>query len=384
MLSAEKLTERQRVLAKFGEQALRSSDLQAVLDEACRLIGAALGTELSKILEVQPDGKSLLVRAGVGWRPGIVGVTRLEMNERSSETYAIKQAAPVITKDISKEDRFVLPEFLIEHGVVALVNVPIFVAGGEPAYGLLQVDSLRRREFGEEDIQFLRCYAAILGPVIDRLHKRRDLKIALDDNRRLLVELQHRVKNNLGVMTGLIMMRAKRSDSEEVRSELQIVGNRIETLRLAHDHLYAGENSESLALGPYAAKILEHLRGLHSDHAGSVMLDISHDDIFIGPDDAVPLGLIINEFVTNSFKYAFGPEGGTIGLRCENLPDGRIHVRIYDNGHGLPASPVVAPPGSGTGMKLIEALLHQLGAEARWSSTTGTELDLVFSDRQHR
>ena len=381
MIDVAKMIERQRVLAKFGEFALRSSDLQAVLDEACVLVGQALDTELSQILEIQPDAKSLLVRAGVGWRPGIVGETRLRMDERSSETFAIQSAEPLIMPDISKETRFVLTPFLIEHGVISLVNVPIFVAKGEPAYGLLQVDNRYAREFDEHDIEFLRCYAAILGPVIDRLHKRRDLEIALEDNKRLLAEVQHRVKNHIGVITSLIYMRARRTQSAEARAELQVVGDRVETLRLAHDHVYAGGNSEAMALGPYARKILEHLRDLHGDHVGPITLDVSLDDIEIRANDAVPLGLIINEFVTNSFKYAFGPGGGVIGLRAERLPDRRIHVRVWDDGCGLPSAPSAPLPGSGTGIKLIDGLARQLRAEARWTSLKGTELDLVFNDR---
>jgi hypothetical protein len=74
---------------------------------------------------------------------------RLPMNERSSETYSIKAAKPVITQDIDNEDHFELPDFLKEHGAVAIVNVPVFLPGGKP-YGLLQVDSREPREFGKE------------------------------------------------------------------------------------------------------------------------------------------------------------------------------------------------------------------------------------------
>ncbi len=376
MVSRETLIERQHVLAKFGEFALRSTDLQAVLEEACRLVGKALGTDLSKVLEVQPDEQSLLVRAGCGWRPGIVGETFLQMDERSSETYAIKVAEPVVTPDINTEDRFDLPSFLIEHGVSALVNVPIFVAKDERAYGLLQVDSTSPRDFGEEDIAFLRTYASILGPVIDRLHKRHELAIALDANKRLLAELQHRIKNNIGMITSLVQMRKRGAESEEARSELELVGDRIETLRLAHEHVYAEGNS-SLSLRSYVSKILENLLELHGDHAIKTKLTIEVDDIRLGPDRAVPFGLIINEFATNSLKYAFGSAGGLISLRIERLDGSRIQAVIADDGCGLPEITVGADR-SGTGMKLIGALARQLQAEATWSSVKGTELRLVF------
>jgi GAF domain-containing protein len=170
MPDREQMMVRQRVIADFGDFALRRDNLDEVLAEACRLVGEALGTDLAKILEIEQDQQHALVKAGAGWRPGIVGEKRLSMGERSSEAYSIKASHPVITEDIGKEDRFELPDILKEHGVVALVNVPIFLPGGQP-YGLLQVDSREPREFAEEDIQFLRTYATILGPVIDRLHK---------------------------------------------------------------------------------------------------------------------------------------------------------------------------------------------------------------------
>lgn len=109
----------------------------------------------------------------------------MSLSEKSSEAYAIKQAAPVISNDISQEDRFQFPQFLIDHGVVALVNVPIFLPGRQP-FGLMQVDARERREFGADDINFLKTYAMILGPVIDRHRTASALKIA--DERLQLIE----------------------------------------------------------------------------------------------------------------------------------------------------------------------------------------------------
>jgi PAS domain S-box-containing protein len=181
-----KMMKRQQVLADFGEFALRSQDLDKILAEATRLVGDALGTGRSKILEIQNKERSLLVRAGVGWDPGIVGQLRMPMEEHSSETFAIEAGEPVVTQDISKEDRFDVPPFMKEAGVVALVNVPILLPGGR-AYGLLQVDDTKARDFGEDETQFLRTYAAILGPVIDRLLMARTL-YSSEERFRLTVE----------------------------------------------------------------------------------------------------------------------------------------------------------------------------------------------------
>lgn len=107
---------RQKALADFGAFALQSEDLDAVLTEACRLVAEAMGTKRAKVLEIEEDGASLLVRAGVGWDPGIVGQVRLPMSERSSETYSIQEKRPVVTQDIGREERFEVPGFMREAG----------------------------------------------------------------------------------------------------------------------------------------------------------------------------------------------------------------------------------------------------------------------------
>ncbi|MCR0981550.1 PAS domain S-box protein [Roseomonas populi] len=177
---------RQRLLADFGEFALRSENLDEVLQEACRLVSEALGTKRAKVLEIQEGGQLLLVRAGIGWDPGIVGNLSLTMSERSSESYSIGSRGPVITQDISKEKRFDVPDFMRKAGVVALVNAPILLPGGG-TFGLLQVDDTKPRDFGQEDTEFLRTYTMILGPVIDRLLKMRQLRAA-EERFRLTVE----------------------------------------------------------------------------------------------------------------------------------------------------------------------------------------------------
>jgi two-component sensor histidine kinase len=184
------------------------------------------------------------------------------MSERSSESYAIELGQPVITTDISTEDRFVFPEFLVEAGVVGVINVPIFLPGGT-AYGLLQVDSRAAWHVDDDDIQFLRTYAMILGPAIDRLFKVHALQQALDANQMLLREVQHRVKNNITAIMSRVRLRVKAADTEEARRELRVIGERIETLRLIHEQVYAGSGVDRLGLRPYVTALLSGLPDLH-------------------------------------------------------------------------------------------------------------------------
>ncbi len=165
----EAILRQQEVLAQFGEMVLRNDDLDAILTEACRLVGQALGTDLSKVMELQEDGRTLLVRAGVGWRPGIVGHVTVQADKGSSEGHALQTGEPVLSTDIEQERRFDYADFIKEHGVRALVNVIILGGPGNSPFGLLQVDSRRPRNFDDSDINFLRGYANLLGAAVERL-----------------------------------------------------------------------------------------------------------------------------------------------------------------------------------------------------------------------
>ena len=159
----------QTTLARFGELALRSDDLDEILTEACRLVGHALGTDLAKVVELQEGGATLRVRAGVGWKPGVVGVVSINAAEDTSESHALKTGEPVISPDIAKETRFPYPQFLTENGVKAVANVVILGAHGRPAFGILQIDSREPRAFTHEDVAFLRSYANLVAAAVNRL-----------------------------------------------------------------------------------------------------------------------------------------------------------------------------------------------------------------------
>ena len=166
------------MLARFGELALRSERLDEILTEACRLVGEAFGTDLAKVMELQADGRELLVRAGVGWTPGVVGQVRIAAAEDTSEAHALATGKPTISPDIDLETRFRYPDILVAHGVKAVVNVVIIGAEGKVPFGLLQVDSRVKRPFTDDDTLFLRSYANIIAAAVERLSTIVDLRDA--------------------------------------------------------------------------------------------------------------------------------------------------------------------------------------------------------------
>ena len=370
----DELLAQQAALAEFGEFALRTDDLDPILNEACRLVGRALGTDLAKVMERQADGRTLLVRAGVGWEPGVVGRLTVSTGEDTSTAHALATGEPVILPDLAREERFRVAGFVVEHGVRALANVPIRGADGRPPYGILEVDSREPRRFTGTDTDFLRTYANLLAEAIERVRVLRELRSAVADKGRLLRELQHRVKNNLQTVTSLVRLQERRSGSAEARRELRSVGRRIETLSLVYEKLYAAGEVERVDLGTYLGELGAGLLRLHAGEAPGVHLRTEVESLVVPVDKAVPLGLVANEFVTNSFKYAFRGEPGTIGLELARAGAGKARLRLWDDGRGMARE----PEATGTGLPLIEGFVRQIGGTAAWEVEGGTRLTVEF------
>ena len=367
----------QAALARFGEFALKSDDLDAILHQACRLVGNALGTHLVKVMELQEDGATLLVRAGVGWKPGVVGQARVGTGERTAERHALQTGEPVVSPDIATESRFDYPAIIRDNGVQALVTVIIVGPDGHPPYGVLQVDSRAPRAFTDDDTQFLRNYANLLAAAVERLRVAAELRDRADEKERLLRELQHRVKNNLQTVMTLVGRAVRRARHPEAASALRGIGDGIEALRLVHDKIYSTEGGlDRTCLGTYLAELAASLLAFHGKEVlARVRLVSDIERVEVSSDTAVPFGLIASEFITNSLKYAFSDGPGVIGLRVEcagpEFNPGQVRVTLWDDGRGLPAE----RPG-GTGVGLIGGLARQVGATAAWSGEGGTRLVL--------
>ncbi len=184
----KEVLQQQTALARFGELALRSDDLEEILTEACRLAGEALGTDLAKVVELQGDGKTLVVRAGVGWKPGVIGIATITAEDNTSEAHALRTGEPMISPDIATETRFKYSQFLIDNNVRAVANVLIIGSQGKSPFGILQSDSRVPRQFTESDTLFLRSYANLLAGAVDRLRMRLALEERVAERTRELTE----------------------------------------------------------------------------------------------------------------------------------------------------------------------------------------------------
>lgn len=365
----------QAALARFGEIALRSDDLNQILHKACSLVAEALGTDLAMVVELGGDGRELMVRAGVGWNPGVVGMETNDI-DGGPEGLALRIGEAVVAPDLARETRFVVPDFLREHGCQATVCVVIVGVDQAAPYGVLQVDSRRPRHFDDQDIAFLRTYANMLASAVGRLRANAELRRKADDNERLFHELQHRVKNNLQVMMAILDLQSRQLQAPESRAAMRGVARRVEALRLLHGKLHLSGEVDQIDLGEYLAQLGASLLSFHEGSAARVQLVLEIErGLLVSPDQAAPLGLAVNEFITNSLKHAFDDGLGRIGLTLKTAPAQRALLQLWDDGKGLSAP----QSRTGTGMRMIESFGRQLGSAVHWcSDARGTRLEMTI------
>jgi two-component sensor histidine kinase len=193
----------------------------------------------------------------------------------------------------------------------------------------------------------------------------------------LLRELQHRVKNNLQMITALIRMEARNAQKNEESERFARLAGRVEALALLYRALSDEEKGAMIDLGSYVSQIAASVMAAHA--VEGIRLDMKVDTWPVSVNVAMPAGLVINELLTNTFKHAFvGRDGGEITLRCV-VSDTGCRITVADNGVGLPEDVPWPNPGKLSAM-IIQSLKQNAHAEVEVSSSPGNgmSVSLVF------
>lgn len=156
----------QAAVAALGQKALAEEPLQDLLEEAVRALVANLATEYVKVLELDSSGEALRLRAGVGWREGLVGHATVSAGRDSQAGFTLLVGEPVIVTDLRAETRFRAPPLLLEQGVLS--GMSCVIHGPDKPYGVLGTHTARRREFSDDDVNFLRSVANVLAAAVER------------------------------------------------------------------------------------------------------------------------------------------------------------------------------------------------------------------------
>lgn len=198
----------------------------------------------------------------------------------------------------------------------------------------------------------------------------------LTDKEWLLKEVHHRVKNNLQIVMSLLSSQSLYLKSADAMEAILASENRIKSISLIHQKLYTGDNLSSIHLPEYVNDLLDNLMDAFDTRTQKIQFIQQVDDIYVDSEQAVPLGLILNEAVTNAIKHAFTAHGGKIlvSLRQNSTA---IALSISDNGKGLPADFDIHAANS-QGMEMIQGLTAQLKGTFTISNVAGTFILITF------
>lgn len=192
----------------------------------------------------------------------------------------------------------------------------------------------------------------------------------------LIKEKYHRTKNNLQLLSSVLSLQSMQADQQSKNTALT-VEHRVQSVLLLDKLLYNNENNDRVNIDAYLKKIINGLQGAY-DNEKKVSFDMQIDSISLAAYQATHLGLIINELITNSLKYAFDNiENPIIKIRCVIVREGECQLIIMDNGPGLPDK-LEPKSTSSIGLKLIKTMSKQLQGEYSFSNNDGFLFDLLF------
>lgn len=220
--------------------------------------------------------------------------------------------------------------------------------------------------------------AALVDVTARERAQREEVERHIRDKDLLLREIQHRVKNNLQLIIGLIRLEARGARRGETIN-LDRLASRIESLRLLYDAIsLTGPAGDEIDLGLYLGQIAAAVVKTHA--SDQIRLDLNVESCRASVNVAMPAGLAVNELLTNAFKYAFeGVRGGVISLACQREGDDRCRVTVADDGIGLPAGASWPVPGK-LGALIMETLREnaKLELEVESAAGRGTRIRLSF------
>jgi two-component system, sensor histidine kinase PdtaS len=351
----------QSLLGEFGRFAMQTRDFRKILQRATELCASGLQAPFAKVLEYEPDQKRLMVRAGVGWPHGTIDIVSVAADIGSPAGYAYRTGESVISNHLEAETRFRTPQLLAENGIRRAVNVLIEKGGeGKAYFGVLEVDSADPGQFDQGDADFLAGFAGLLGVAIERQQADAGLREALKHQALLTREMSHRVKNSLTSVVGLLRVQARTAASKDVKNALEDASLRVSTIAEVHDHLWRSSHVGFVELADFMTELCKKLRG----NTGRHTLNCHADSMLLAADHAIPLGLLINELVTNAVKYAYPEGSGEIEVSAREI-DEHLHVEVSDHGAGLPEGFDIDQPRASLGFKVVTGMVRQLQGQLK-------------------
>jgi len=204
---------------------------------------------------------------------------------------------------------------------------------------------------------------------------------SLEEKEVLLREIHHRVKNNLQIISSLLNLQSKKISDQALLDSINEGKNRVEAMSLIHQNLYQNEGLTSIAMQKYLEQLMDHLSTSFRSEDKKIEFEIKANKIVFDIDTAIPLGLIVNELVSNAYKHAFkNKEEGTIKVEISQEDNAKYLLRVKDDGVGI-SEDINLKKSKSLGLKLVHSLgARQLKGDIQISNNKGCQFEILFSE----
>ncbi len=273
-----------------------------------------------------------------------------------------------------------LKDYLIPNGIKAMMDIPIRIEG--EMIGVVCFEETEGpRIWRIQDQQFALIIAQMISLALETYEKlkvRKELEQSLREQKTLLREIHHRVKNNLAIMTSLVNLQSDRVKDPYHRSLFTDTKNRIASMASVHEVLYKSKNLSNINFKSFLSSVLVQLQGSFHNPDKTIELLTDIEDIDLNISTAIPLALIVNELITNCYKHAFNDcKQGKIWIQLKNN-FGFITLIIKDNGKGY--DPDLVKQKESLGLDIFNGLVEQINGTAYYNSDSGSDHRIVFEN----
>jgi two-component sensor histidine kinase len=302
-------------------------------------------------------------------------------DESSPHGRAFSTGEPSICNVLRNENKFVLPPFYAAHNIVSTIDVVI--KGVDRPYGVLEIDSDTLQDYDEQDIVFLTAFANVLAEAVATSERIAILKATIEEMDRLLgqkkvmaEELQHRVRNNLQLISGMLNKQLKDTSDPNGKRGINGIVRRVSTLAQVYDHLIGSEMTRTTDFGGYVMSLCLSLADIRTVPGDGVTLNCHCETLILDLDVVTALGIAVTELITNAYDHAF--PGGTgaisVSVRRDAGDADRGTITISDDGPGF-------TPGAQDkrhGLGLVRRLVEQVSGTATVETNGGTVWTIGF------
>lgn len=316
---------------------------------------------------------------------------------------AIPDLIALIDKDFNiKKMNKAMAEFVKDHDAIDILGSKCYriIHGTEeppdycPNTKLLEDEQSHVQEFHEDNLN--RDFIVTVNPIFDennqilgsvhivhddteRKKSEKLLEQSLKEKEMLLKEIHHRVKNNLMIISSLLNLQSRYLKDEESREIFKESQNRAKSMALIHQRLYESTDLKNIGFKEYITTLANELYRNYVKDPSRVSLELEIEDVNIDINNAIPLGLILNELITNAMKYAFpDDEKGIINVSFCKKGDKYI-LKVADNGKGFPKD-LDYKKSDSLGLQLVTNLSYQINGEIELDRTEGTAFILTFTE----